>query len=130
DFTLPDSPLGRPVVVEGAGGVLVPLNGRDRMADLMVRLALPVVVVARTTLGTINHTLLTLEALRHRKLDVAGVILSGLPNGVNREAIERFGQVAILAEIPWLAPLTPEALADIAPRDEQTWESFQKGLSP
>ena len=53
-------------IVEGAGGVLVPINERETIADLMIALSLPAVVVARTALGTINHTLLTLEALRRR----------------------------------------------------------------
>ncbi|MBF0192473.1 MAG: dethiobiotin synthase [Magnetococcales bacterium] len=120
---------GRPVVVEGAGGVMVPLNGRDRMIDLMVRLALPVVVVARTALGTINHTLLTLEALRARRLEVAGVILSGLPNRVNREAIMGFGGVALLAEIPWLDPLTPDVLAAVSPWPGEGWEALGRRMA-
>jgi len=114
-----------PWVVEGAGGVLVPLNESETMADLMVRLALPVVVVARTSLGTINHTLLTLEALRARRLSVAGVVMVGRapspaasplagsgatrgsradrgvrPTSGNREAIEHHGRVTILGEMP------------------------------
>lgn len=109
DFRLPAT--GRPLVVEGAGGVLVPLNGEALMVDLMVRLALPVVVVSRTALGTINHTLLTLEALRHRGLEVAGVVLAGPPNPGNREAIREYGRVAILGEIPPLEPLTRGAIA-------------------
>jgi dethiobiotin synthase len=102
----PDGPL----VIEGAGGILVPLNERDLMIDLMVRLALPVIVVARTALGTINHTLMTLECLRRRELTVAGVILNGTPNASNRAAIAHYGAVEIIAEIPHLDPLTPEAL--------------------
>ncbi|MBF0629033.1 MAG: dethiobiotin synthase [Magnetococcales bacterium] len=124
-FVLPDG-QGRPVVVEGAGGVLVPLNGREKMIDLMVQLALPVVVVARTTLGTINHTLLTLEALRRRELEVAGVILCGVPNGVNREAIVGFGGVTLLAEIPWLDPVNRESLAAVAPADPTLWDAFRR----
>jgi malonyl-CoA O-methyltransferase len=103
---------GRPLVVEGAGGVLVPLSDTALMIDLMARLELPVVVVARTGLGTINHTLLTLAALRARRLTVAGVILSGPPNPGNRAAIERFGAVAVLAELP----LLPRVDADVVTR--------------
>jgi dethiobiotin synthetase len=98
-------------IVEGAGGVLVPLNEHDLMADLMVALGLPVVVVARTTLGTINHTLLTLEALRARSLTIAGVFLVGDRVLSNTEAIMAYGRVPIVAELPRLNPLTPEALA-------------------
>jgi len=98
-------------IVEGAGGVLVPLNETDLMADLMRALALPVVVVARTTLGTINHTLLTLEALRSRSLRVAGVVMAGHPNRDNRAAIEHYGGVPVLGEMPHFDPLEPGRLA-------------------
>jgi dethiobiotin synthetase len=64
------------LLVEGAGGLLVPLDAKDTMADLAAELALPLLVVARGALGTINHTLLTLEAAERRGLDVAGVVIS------------------------------------------------------
>ena len=97
-------------IVEGAGGALVPLNQHELMVDLMVRLRLPVVVAARTALGTINHTLLTLEALRRRGLRVAGVVMVGDRHEENRAAIEAYGGVAVLGEMPFFAPLTPAAL--------------------
>jgi len=103
-----------PWIVEGAGGALVPLNDREMIADLMILLGLPVVVVARTDLGTINHTLLTLEALRCRSLQVAGVVLVGSKNPENRAAIEQYGQVTVLGEMPRFDPLTAERLADWA----------------
>ena len=96
-------------IVEGAGGVLVPINERETMLDLMTMLTLPVVVAARTTLGTINHTLLTLAALRSRELSIEKVVMVGEPNRENRAAIERYGQVTV-DEVPWLDPLTPEAI--------------------
>ena len=98
-------------IVEGAGGALVPVDDAANMADLMARLGLPVVVVARTALGTINHTLLTLEALRRRAIQTAGVIMIGVPNPDNREAIERYGHVRVLGEMPPIEPLTSEHLA-------------------
>jgi dethiobiotin synthase len=97
-------------IIEGAGGALVPVNDAELMTDLMSRLALPVIVVSRSTLGTINHTLLTIEALRRRSLEVAGVIMIGSPNAENRMAIERYGQVDVLGEMPPFDPLTPEVL--------------------
>ena len=97
-------------IVEGAGGVLVPINESETMADLMRGLGLPLVVVARSSLGTINHTLLTLEALRRRALDVAGVVMVGEPDRDNRAAIEHYGQVRVLGELPCLRPMTPEVL--------------------
>ncbi|MBF0179777.1 MAG: dethiobiotin synthase [Magnetococcales bacterium] len=111
DFSLPTGK--KTLIVEGAGGVLVPLNDQARMVDLMVRLGLPVLLVARTALGTINHSLMSLECLRARGLEVWGAILSGPPDTVNREAIARFGGVRILAEIPRLEPLTRISLSAI-----------------
>jgi dethiobiotin synthetase len=84
------------------------------MADLMARLGLPAVVVARSRLGTINHTLLTLEALRGRMIPVAGVIMVGEKNAENRLAIEHYGRVAVIGELPMLTHLTPGSLQEIA----------------
>lgn len=104
-------------VVEGAGGVLVPLHDSTTVADFMIALALPAVVVARSSLGTINHTLLTLEALRTRGIRVAGVVMVGQPDSENRRAIEAFGATVVLGELPLMHPLAPEALANWARRD-------------
>jgi dethiobiotin synthetase len=112
--TIESEPQTHRWIVEGAGGVLVPINGRETMADLMTKLQLPVVVVARTKLGTINHTLLTVEALRRRMLRVAGVVMVGEPNTDNRDAIERYGDVQVLGEMPCFNPLTPIQLSSWA----------------
>jgi dethiobiotin synthase len=97
-------------VVEGAGGVLVPLNGSDLMIDLIVQLGLPVVIVSRSGLGTINHTLLTLEVLRARLVRIAGVVMVGVSDAENRLAIERYGVVRVIGELPMLAPLEHQGL--------------------
>jgi malonyl-CoA O-methyltransferase len=102
------------LIVEGAGGIFVPINDREFMIDLMAKLALPIVLVARSTLGTINHTLLSLAALRARALPIAGVVLNGPPNAGNRAAIERFGQVRVLAELPHVDPLNAAAIARLS----------------
>lgn len=116
-ITLPPHTAARgPLVVEGAGGVFVPIAENYLMIDLMARLGLPVVLVARSALGTINHTLLSLAALRARGLRVAGVILNGPPEPLARSAIERHGQVRILAEFPPLFPIGPQAVAQLASR--------------
>jgi dethiobiotin synthase len=96
------------MIIEGAGGVLVPVNDSQTMADLMVLLGLPVIIAARTTLGTINHTLLTLEALRAHSLEIAGVVMIGDANADNRAAVARHAKV--LAEMPRFHPLTRESL--------------------
>ena len=110
DFTLPA--VSGPLVVEGAGGVLVPINDRHVMIDLMVQLNLPVLVVARSGLGTINHTLLTVQALRQRGLAIAGVVLNGPPNPDNAQAVEQYGHVRVVAQIPqFTGPVTFSELA-------------------
>lgn len=103
------------VVVEGAGGLMVPLNDKEFVIDLIEDLGLPAILVARSTLGTINHTLLSLEALRRRGLAVAGVIMIGPEMDHNRAAIERYGRTQVVAEIPWLDPLDRQALCGIKP---------------
>lgn len=97
----------RSLVIEGIGGVQVPItDGGYMVAHLAQDLHLPCIVVAASTLGTINHTLLTLEALRSRQVDVAGVVLSGPRDRENRRAIEKFGQVEVVGEIEPIRPLT------------------------
>ncbi|MDG6095421.1 dethiobiotin synthase [Acetobacter sp. AN02] len=114
DIRLPLQDIGTPLVVEGAGGVLVPVAPGVMMADLMQRFGLPVVLVARSGLGTISHTLLSLAELRRRGIAVLGVVLNGPLNPGNREAIERNGRVRILAETDFCPEITPEAVADAA----------------
>jgi dethiobiotin synthase len=103
------------VVVEGAGGLMVPIAGGAFMIDLADSLELPIILVARSTLGTINHTLLSLEAIRRRGLPLAGVVISGSETPHNRAAIERFGQVDVIAEIPFLETINRETLKAITP---------------
>lgn len=105
----------QPLVVEGAGGVMVPINELALMIDLMARLQLPAVVVARSGLGTINHTLMTLEMLRRRHVPVLGVVMNGQRNPANRQAIEHFGGTLVLAEIQPLLAVTESVLASLPP---------------
>lgn len=106
-------PPGR-VVIEGAGGALVPLTRDLLYADLFARWGLPVVVVARTALGTINHSLMTLEALRSRGVVVAGMLFSGEEVADSQDAICAMGGVRSLGRLPRLDPLTPDRLRDAA----------------
>lgn len=99
------------LLVEGAGGLLVPLAAGHSYADLAAALGLPVLVVARAGLGTVNHTALTVEALRARRLAVAGVILNrtapvddpSVPH--NAAEIERLTGAPVLASLPWCADI-------------------------
>ncbi len=99
-------------IIEGAGGVLVPLNEREHLIDLISHLGSPVILVARSTLGTINHTLLSLEALRARSLTQIAVIMVGPKNIENRIAIEKHGNISVIGEIPELEELTRQSLID------------------
>ena len=108
-------PCTAPLVVEGAGGLMVPLDDCSFMVDFAQELGLPVILVVRSTLGTINHTLLSVEAIRRRGLPLAGVVVNGPETPHNRAAIERYGKVQVIAEIPWLDQLTPATLAAIEP---------------
>jgi dethiobiotin synthase len=105
----------RLLIAEGAGGILVPLTGDDYVIDLAAQLQLPILLVARSTLGTINHTLLSIEALRRRGLPLAGVVMNGPETPHNRAAIERYGDVDVIAEIPWLPSVTRATLREIEP---------------
>jgi dethiobiotin synthetase len=105
-------------VVEGAGGLLVPVAPGLVMADLPRALGLPVLVVARDALGTVNHTLLTLEAIRARGLDLRGVVFSSTAAGAadlaNAAAVERHGGVPVLGALPHLPGADDAALARAA----------------
>ncbi|MGR6328846.1 dethiobiotin synthase [Sphingomonas sp. XXL09] len=100
-----------PLVVEGAGGVLVPLNDDMLYADLFARWQAPVVLVARTQLGTINHSLLSIEALRTRGVPILGIAFIGDAQEDSEATIARIGAVRRLGRLPRLDPLTPAALA-------------------
>lgn len=126
-LALPQTPA--PLVVEGAGGLMVPVDDDCMMIDLIARYGLPVVLVARSGLGTINHTLLSLQALAARGIPVLGVVMSGPPSASNRNAIERFGKVRVLAEIPWCASIDADTVARLA-RDFPDWDSCCRAGTP
>lgn len=110
DFTLPSpSPNGR-LVVEGAGGLMVPINSTRMIIDLIEYLGLPVVLVVRTGLGTINHTLLSIEELRRRSIPVVGVVMNGAENSINRQAIEHYGKTQVLGVVHTMDVINRENL--------------------
>lgn len=116
-----------PLIIEGAGGLLVPLDRRTLFADVFARWGLPVILCARTELGAINRTLLSIEAIRTRGLKLHGVVFLGEDNPDTIRTIGDFSQARTLAHIPLLAAKTPSALrrvfaecfavADFAPGD-------------
>lgn len=100
-----------PLVVEGAGGALVPVTREILYADMFARWGKPVVLVARTALGTINHSLLSIEALRARGVLIHGVAFVGDPVEDSEATIAAIGKVKRLGRLPMLPALTPEALS-------------------
>jgi dethiobiotin synthetase len=99
-----------PLVVETAGGVMVPLTDDVLTIDLLARWRLPVILVARTALGTINHSLLTIEALRRRDVSIHGVAFIGDEEKAPQETIARLGAVRPLGRLPRLDPLDEKTL--------------------
>ena len=100
-----------PLVVEGAGGVLVPISETLLMADLFAHWGQPVILCARTALGTINHSLLSIEALRARGVPIAGIAFIGDAHAENERIIPLLAGVPSLGRLPLLDPLNPATLA-------------------
>lgn len=105
--------LTRPIICEGAGGILVPINDSELMLDLAQRLGFPVLIAARAALGTINHTLLTVRALRCAKIPAHGVVMIGRRNQDNERSVEHFGGIPVVGTIPWLDTINREALLSV-----------------
>jgi len=99
-----------PLIIEGAGGLLVPLTRHETFADIFARWQLPVILCARTGLGTINHTLLSLEAMRRRRIPILGIAFIGDAQLDTQRIIEKMGEIRILGRLPHLELLTPDNL--------------------
>ncbi|MFC7067959.1 dethiobiotin synthase [Brucella rhizosphaerae] len=100
-----------PLIIEGAGGLLVPLTNTTVFADVFARWRIPVILCARTALGTINHTLLSIEALRSRDVPIRGVAFIGAENFDTQTTISAIGQVKVLGRLPLLEKLTKDSLS-------------------
>lgn len=109
-ISIPQSPF---LITEGIGGIYVPLNDKDSVMDLMKLINLPVIVVAKSGLGTLNHSLLTLEALKRKHFKIAGMILSGPKNYANKRDIEKWSNIPVLLEIPLLSKITKKNLLNV-----------------
>lgn len=107
------------LVVEGAGGLIVPVNENQYIIDLIAELNYPVLLVAKSGLGTLNHTLLSLEALRLRDIPIFGVVLVGETHDSNEKAIIKYGKIERLFRLDILDELSPESLR----------EAYQSSLS-
>ncbi len=102
--------IKKPLVIETAGGLLVPINRQKLQIDMIKDWALPIVLVARSGLGTLNHTLLSIEALKTRGIPLKGIILNGSLHKDNPQTIEEFSGIPILAQIPIFKNLSPQTL--------------------
>jgi dethiobiotin synthetase len=99
------------LVVEGAGGLLVPLNKKELVIDLIVYLQMPVILVVKNYLGAINHTLLSVEALVKRSIPIAGIIFNGGNRNENIPMIESYTGLKTLGHIPDLEMLNKQSIS-------------------
>lgn len=106
-------PQGNNLIIEGAGGLLVPLNTRHFIIDLIKYFSVPVLLVSHSRLGTINHTLLSIEALRQRDIPLLGVVMIGEENSNNKRSIEIYGNTRVVMEMPLLNSVNKESLMKI-----------------
>jgi adenosylmethionine-8-amino-7-oxononanoate aminotransferase len=90
------------LVVEGAGGIMVPINHHENMASLAKKLDLPIIIVARTALGTINHTLMTIKVAQSMGLTIAGIVLNGHEDPGLKELLIEKGNVPVIGEVPFI----------------------------
>ena len=109
NLKLPD--LDELIIIETAGGLMVPLNRDWLQIDQLKVWGAPIILVARTGLGTLNHTLLSLEALKNRNIDVLGIVLNGPPHKDNPKTLEQFGDTKILANLPIFNEVNAEVLS-------------------
>ena len=106
---IPD--INKLIIIETAGGLMVPLNRNWLQIDQLKVWGAPIILVARTGLGTLNHTLLSLEALKNRNLNVLGIVLNGPPHNDNPKTLEQFGDTKILASLPIFEEVSAEKLS-------------------
>jgi dethiobiotin synthetase len=120
------------IIVEGVGGLLTPMDDKHTILDTITWLKLPTVIVARASLGTINHTLLTIQTLRAAQAKIAGVVINQYPSDspgpaeeTNPTAIEKYGKIPILCLTPqenFTPPTIPRGI--IAAIDNVDWETL------
>lgn len=122
DFELPRT--DRPLIVEGAGGLLVPLSLQETMLDLIEHLQLPVILVVRHYLGSINHTLLSLEVLRVRGIELVGIVYNGVENEASERAIEALSGVKVLGRVGEMATISSAAIVQAAKQLKEAFDAL------
>lgn len=109
------------LIVEGAGGLMVPLNQRDLIIDLIKKIGLEVILVSKNYLGSINHTLLSVEALKSRNIPIKGIIFNGEANEANESIIKKMTGLNVIAHIPALEKINKESVKHIAESVAFNW---------
>jgi dethiobiotin synthetase len=98
------------LIIEGAGGLMVPLTDRFLMIDLIKKLTAPVVLVSQNYLGSINHTLLSIEALKRYGIPIKGIIFNGVKDIYTKEFILQYSEIALLGHIPQYKQVDKKAI--------------------
>jgi len=111
DFQLPTD---LPVIVEGAGGIMVPINENELMLDLIKKLNFKVILVSNFYLGSINHTLLTIDVLKRNQIEIAGIVFNGEMNEASLALIKSYSALPVLLHVPQLTEVTSEVVASLA----------------
>ena len=111
-ITLPKT--NRPLIVEGAGGLLVPINKKECIIDLIKHLQTEVILVSKHYLGSINHTLLSVEALKYRDIPIKGIIFNGAPNHDTESIILSKTGLNMIARIPTMDSINKQGIKTIA----------------
>jgi dethiobiotin synthetase len=112
DFTLPQT--NNTLIIEGAGGLMVPLNRTEFMIDMIEKFDAEVILVIQNYLGSINHTLLSIDALKHRGLKILGVVFNGPPHQLSQDIIMDYCGLKILGKINKEKDLNPEVIKSYA----------------
>jgi dethiobiotin synthetase len=108
DFVLPETT--NEIVIEGAGGILVPINDNEFVIDVAKELGCPVILVANLYLGSINHTLLTVDYLKRNQIPVKGIIFNGESNIESETIIEKHSGYKVLLRLPKLSMINKEII--------------------
>lgn len=111
-FELPST--NNNLIIEGAGGLFVPLNSKHLLIDLIQKLKIPVILVAKTYLGSINHTLLSIDALQRRNIPIAGIFFNGKIEISSKNYILEYTKIRDLGNLPWLENVSKKEIAELA----------------
>lgn len=122
DFSLPS--IDNHLIIEGAGGLMVPLNQKDLLIDLIALLNIPVVLVSQNYLGSINHTILSYEALNARNIPIAGLVFNGPRNDSGKAFIANYTRLPILLEINQEDEVNASMVNHYARILESNWETI------